>query len=143
MRDIVTTFNKDGEILMVTGGVPYQPEHYEVKDKLHHPYDFSPIILFGREDEVKKSDRNCVYDDRMFQWDSKKYDKALESASDKNGMMHWNNKKAVQKLMDEYYGKGTHRVYMVVEWCNVSNGYPYHSVHYVRTKNKSTKSLDI
>jgi hypothetical protein len=114
---------------IVDGFRAFQPENYEIKSRHEYPYSYSPRILFGNEDKVSGS----VYSDRLYQWDSKKYDSLCEK--------HWGNRgqhfaerctepKKIEEFLSDYLGKKI-TLTMVVEWCNVSNGYPLWSLHYV------------
>jgi hypothetical protein len=113
-----------------TMAIPYKPEEYEIKSKYSHPYSYSPIIIFG--DESVKAD-DAIYSDRMFQWDFEKTEKLLMKHFGERSQ-HFNDKDPamIEKFLQERFNYPNLKLHMIVEWCNVSNGYPLWSFHYSR-----------
>lgn len=103
----------------------YKPEEHGERTKSEHPYSYSPIIVFGNE----TPGTTCVYDDRMYSWDSKKMQK-LSKKHLGAGDFSCQSPKKVEAFLAEYFNKPNLKLHMIVEWCNVSNGYPYWSFHY-------------
>jgi hypothetical protein len=114
----------------MTVSMPYQPERYEYKSKFDYPYTYSPIIIFG-EDTGKEQE--CVYSDRMFQWDYEKTEKLLIKYFGSPGQ-YFNDKDPAQieKFLQERFDYPNLKLLMIVEWCNVSNGYPLWSFHFTK-----------
>lgn len=119
----------DGKSHM-TMAIPYKPEEYEFKSKYSHPYSYSPIIIFG-EDNGKEQE--CVYSDRMFQWDYEKTEKLLMKYFGKPSQ-YFNDKDPaiVEKFLQERFGYHNLKLLMIVEWCNVATGYPLWSFHFTK-----------
>ena len=120
---------KDGK-RYVTMARPYKPEKYEYVSKFERQYDYSPIIIFG-DDTGEETE--TVYSDRMLQWDYKKTDKLLMKHFGKRSQ-HFNDKDPalVEKFLQERFDYPNLKLLMIVEWCNVSNGYPYWSFHFTK-----------
>ncbi len=97
-----------------------------------HPYSYDPFTVWGGPDE---SCNGSVYTDRMSQWDYQKYSKLGQEVFGNQGEMRWftdYGPEAVEKFMRLYFGNETVKLTRIVEYCNLSTGYPlwrldYHS----------------
>lgn len=111
---------------------PYHPEQWEVRSKYEYPYSYSPFIIYGHEiKNTNINDHGTVYSDRMFQWDYKKTNRWLKKIFG-NENQYFNNKDPalVEKFLQKRFNYPRLRLDMIVEWCNLSNGYPLWSFHY-------------
>jgi len=89
------------------------------RTKTSCPYSYDPIAHYI----VEKPCTGGVYDDRMQQWDYDKFAKAAEMATG-GSRMYFQSPKMVQKFIDVYYEQAGRSVVLIIEYCNVSNGYP-------------------
>jgi hypothetical protein len=106
---------------------PYQPHKYEVLSREEHPWSYSPIIIFGNDEEL-----SGIYSDRIEQWDEKltKTLYAKHMGKDFHGNYAFAKPEQIQAFLRERLNKPTLVLKTVVEWCNQSNGYPYWSFHF-------------
>lgn len=101
------------------------------RDRHEYPYSYSAYYIW-RVGSVKHKDGvDCVYDDRMRQWDSKKYEKALIP----NKRFPEYTPKDASKFLTEYFGKPIEAT-ALAEGCNVGNGYPYWIFYYKDAETK-------
>ncbi len=109
---------------------PYKSDDYEFRSKEEYPYSYSPIILFGQEDD----NTTCVYSDRIEQWDRTLTDKLYEKHMGKNFHGDYSDADPVQveAFLKERLKHPNLKLITVVEWCNPSNGYPYWSFYYTK-----------
>ncbi len=108
--------------------VPFRPKEYEIRskhDERYH-YSYSPFIVWGED----IPEQGCVYTDRLFQWDPEKFDKlCLKHFGNVSQYFNDRNHELVEAFLSDYLGKKV-KLGMIVEWCNVSSGYPLWSLHY-------------
>jgi hypothetical protein len=98
-----------------------------------YPYSYDPFTVWGgRNPKCNGS----VYTDRMSQWDYKKFSETGLKVFGNPGNLRWFaagcDPEKVQKFMRLYFGNNTIELTRIVEYCNISNGYPvwrldYHS----------------
>lgn len=89
------------------------------KTKYTHPYSYDPFVLWKGKGDANGS----VYTDRLYQWD---YEKA-----DRLGKKHmpgkrWDNAQPsqIEAFLREYLDAPDLKLVKIIEYCNVSNGYP-------------------
>ena len=69
---------------------------------------------------------NGDYSDRLFQFDSAKYDRCCMSAFGNKGQYFGDrDPKAIQQFLSLYHERPQLRLEYVIEGCNPSSGYPY------------------
>ena len=102
-------FNLDGE---------------EVKrTPISHPYSYEPFVQWI--DDYNKEKGHTVYSDRMFQWDSEKYNKCCDEIFGNHGQYFDNrNPDKINQFLNKYFGKEV-KLTAILQYCNVSTGFPY------------------
>lgn len=92
------------------------------KTKHTHPYSYDGFVQWrgGSNDEAN----GTVYSDRMSQWDYEKND-ALKKKHFGNVSDYFSGRqpKDIEAYLSDYFGKPV-KLILVMEYCNVSNGYP-------------------
>lgn len=88
-----------------------------------YPYSYDPFVVF-KSTTFDKSD-SYVYSDRMMQWDRDKFAKACEEVWNNTGQMfHSRTPEEIERFLSIYFDKEV-ELTLIMECCNVSNGYPY------------------
>lgn len=104
------------------------------RGKHDHPYTYSGFV----QERVHPNEvaDGTVYTDRLLQWDYKLTRKLLtkyfdNGTTDKGGDW-WNNRSAsrIQEFLRERFDNPKLTVVLVMEYCNVSNGYPLWRIDY-------------
>lgn len=97
------------------------------KTKEEYPYSYDAFVVYGRRDEEKCN--GSVYTDRLYQWDHEKT-KSLN-------IKDWtSNFKGIEAFLREWQGHEKLELLQVVEYCNVSNGYPTWRLDYYYEEKK-------
>lgn len=94
-----------------------------VKTKYEYPYSYDPILQYGTV-ESKKCD-GSAYSDRMYMWNPDKFDQCFHKAfGHQSDYFSDKSPSQIQSFLREYYDNEKLVLVRVVEYCNVSNGYP-------------------
>lgn len=97
----------------------------EVKrNQLDYPYSYDPFVTFrnGENEEIN----DTVYSDRLFQWDSQKYNKLCKKHFGNEGQyFDGRSPSIIEKFLQDYYGNKNLKLILIEQGCNVSSGYPY------------------
>ncbi len=103
------------------------------RTRLTHPYSYDPFTVWGGKNEKCN---NSVYSDRMRQWDYEKYNRIGQALFNTGDMAWFNtgNAKKIEQFLREYNGDNTLELTRVVEYCNVSTGYPVWRLDYYKPK---------
>lgn len=116
-----------GTIWQYAGGVDEHGRPVQ-RTKESHPYNYDGFVQ-ERCGENREANAT-VYTDRLLQWD---YDKTRALAKKHfkdtgidDGGDYWGQRraKAIEGFLREWNDDPTIRVILVMEYCNVSNGYP-------------------
>jgi hypothetical protein len=93
------------------------------RNKYAHPYSYDEFVMWANGYNKEKD--HAVYSDRLFQWDSKKYNKCCKEVWNNEGQ-YFNNRepKDIERFLSLYFGQET-KLTLILEGCNISNGYPY------------------
>jgi hypothetical protein len=95
----------------------------ERRTKQQYPYSYDPFTTWGSRDPRCNG---SVYTDRMDQWDHDKFislgKKILGEVP--NWFGTWCNGAKVEEFLREYMGKPNLKLTRVIEYCNMSTGYP-------------------
>lgn len=90
---------------------------------IDYPYSYDEYLLWRHDYHKDKS--KTVYSDRLYQWDSKKYDKCCEEIFGNHGQYFDDrNPKDINKFLNMYLGKEV-KLTAVLQGCNRSTGYPF------------------
>lgn len=99
------------------------------RSRASHPYPYSPYVMYrnGGNEEIK----TCVYSDRLFQWDSKKYNELCEKHFGNTGQ-HFSSRSpdTIEKFLKDYMDDQSLKLIVIQEGANMSSGYPYWVFHY-------------
>jgi len=93
------------------------------RTKEQYPYGYDAYVVW-QEGHIKgKGD--CVYSDRLFKWDTEKYNESCKKVWSNTGQNFGSrNPKDIEKFLSEYYDKEV-KLTTIMEGCNASNGFPY------------------
>lgn len=112
-----------------TGLTPGGPDHEGIhygeyhsgKTKFSHPYSYDPFYIW----KSNTKPNNTYYTDHLYSWDYKKHNELCKKHFGDEGQ-RWNrrNPLKIQEFLREYTGNQELILCRVIEYCNVSNGYP-------------------
>ena len=97
-----------------------------------HPYSYDLYYTWGalptQEDEP---DVISVYSDRMYQWDSEKFNSCMRKHTGTESQL-WNSisPAKLQNMFREYFDKPNLKLVRIFNGCNHGNGNPLYLVHY-------------
>lgn len=88
----------------------------------NYRYSYDAYVVIKIDDKYE----HCVYSDRLFQWDSAKYNKLCLKHFGNEGQ-YWDNRsyKKTQAFLRDYYNNQKLKLIGIMTGCNVSNGFPY------------------
>lgn len=101
-----------------------------------HPYSFDEYVIW--KGEYEKSDE-AVYSDRLFQWDSEKYEKCLKEAEEMIGQkLKFDDKNGAETFLSLYFG---YKVILtaIMRGCNHYDGNRFYIFFYRKKEAKSQK----
>jgi len=88
-----------------------------------NPYNYDTFIMIG-EPNIERTTSSC-YTDRLYQWDSKKYnDSAMEVFGNEGQFWSQRSKSDIEKFLKLYFSDETIDLVRVLQTCNHSSGYP-------------------
>ena len=98
------------------------------RDRYSYPYSYDPYVEWMGD--YQKGVSHPVYSDRLWQWDSKKYDRCCNEVWGNEGQ-YFNNRKSkdIERFLSLYFEKEV-KLTVIMQGCNVSNGYPYWIFYY-------------
>ena len=103
------------------------------KSKLEHPYSYSGFVLWrgGENEEVDST----IYSDRLTMWDLKKHNELCLKHFGNKGQ-HWNNRdpEKIEAFLKDWCEDEGLKLILIMEYCNVSNGYPLWRFDFSKTK---------
>lgn len=97
------------------------------RPKNRYPYSYSPFRIYKRN---WSSNDLSVDSDRLFEWDSEKYDRLSEEVFGNTGQYFFRRyPEEIQLFLQRYFNR---RILItgIMECCNASNGYPYWTFYY-------------
>ena len=118
-------FGNDGEMHPLNA---YKPKEYEYRSRHEYPYSYSPFIVWGQDINCE-----CVYTDRLFQWDHKRTcDLLIKHFGSENQYFNCKRPELVEKFLQDRLDLPKLKLMTIVEWCHMGNGYPLWSLHYIK-----------
>ena len=94
------------------------------KPKNKFPYSYDGFILhrFGPNSEFDST----AYSDSFKLWDNEKFN-SLKEKYFKNKGDYWptSEPKLIEKFLQEFFDNSDLKLIFIMEYCNISNGYPY------------------
>lgn len=92
------------------------------RDPWEYPYSYDTYVLWRGDYNKKKA--HFVYSDRMFSWDSKKFNECLEKVfSNKGQDFSSRPPKKIEKFLSLYFDKEI-KLTAILQGCNHSSGFP-------------------
>jgi len=93
------------------------------KTKEKYPYSYDPYVVW--KGDYDKNRDGATYSDRLLQWDYDKYNRCCREVwKNERQSFSERNPKDIEKFLSLYFGKEI-ELTVLMEGCNVSNGYPY------------------
>jgi len=121
-------------------GIEYYPEQVDLdgvpvrRNKFDFPYSYDPFVVWARNFDKLNSD--CVYSDRLMQWDMNKFNECCKKAfGDMRQGFTSRNPYDIQSFLSDYLGRNI-QLTAIMEGCNVSSGYPYWIFFYDKEERK-------
>lgn len=101
------------------------------KDKFPYSYDGYVTHRFGSNDEANMT----LYSDRILQWDYEKTRELMGKHFNNKGD-YWNGRdpKSIESFLREYTGDPNLKLILIMEYCNVSSGFPLWRFDIKKTK---------
>jgi hypothetical protein len=93
------------------------------RDKWQYPYSYDGFITWrgGKNEEVNST----IYSDRLLQWDMKKYDELSKKHFGNAGQIFYDRQpKDIESFLRDWTGDIKLKLIFVMEYCNVSSGFP-------------------
>ena len=93
------------------------------RTKQEYPYSYDGFVSW-RGGENKEAN-NTIYSDRLLQWDFAKHDRLCEKHFGNKGQ-YWNSRepKLIEAFLRDWLVDQNLKLIFVMEYCNVSSGYP-------------------
>jgi len=93
------------------------------RTKRSHPYSYDGFVQW-RGGENKEA-TSTIYSDRLLQWDFDKHDELCMKHFGNEGQ-YWNDRdpKKIEAFLRDWTDDQTLKLIFVMEYCNVSSGYP-------------------
>jgi hypothetical protein len=107
------------------------------RPKHDYPYSYSPYVNWQHpKAELLEKQNAGFYTDRAFTWDHEKYNDLCQKHFGDHGQ-YWNNRapSLIQLFVRDYNDDQSLILTKVIEYCNVSNGYPVWYLGYYSEKN--------
>lgn len=88
-----------------------------------HPYDYDSFVLW--KGEYHKEFSHVAHSDRLYEWDSKKFDSCCKKVFGNTGQLfNKRSPKKINKFLNMYLGKEV-VLTAILQCCNQSTGFPY------------------
>lgn len=92
------------------------------RTKASHPYSYQPFEVWRSDKEQGDSG---VYSDRLYQWDSQKFNACCREVWGNEGQYFDDRSpEDIERFLQLYFDKPGIRLTRIVECCNQSSGYP-------------------
>jgi len=87
-----------------------------------YPYSYDAYVIH----KTKESYEHSVYSDRLFQWDTEKYNKLSKKHFGNIGQyFSERSPRQIEEFLKDYYNKPDLELVGIMQGCNIGNGYPY------------------
>lgn len=88
-----------------------------------HPYNYDEYVVWKEKGcDIKNS--SAVYSDRLYQWDSKKFNECCEKVGQIGQYFHSTSRPKIQEFLSLYFEKEI-KLTAIIQGCNQSSGFPY------------------
>lgn len=103
------------------------------RSKCEYPYSYDGFVTW-RGGENKEAN-GTIYSDRLLQWDYKKYNELSKKHFGNEGQIFYDRQpKQIEAFLRDWTGDENLRLILVMEYCNVSSGYPLWRFDYAKSK---------
>lgn len=94
-----------------------------------HPYSYDGFVNWKTDEKAN----SCIYTDRLLMWDFDKHDRLCQKHFGNEGQ-YWNDRepKLIEAFLQDWCDNPDIKLVMVMQHCNLSNGYPVWSLHYIQ-----------
>lgn len=94
-----------------------------------YPYSYEPFLTNRLLPQSQAN--SSVYSDRLYQWDSEKFNKlCLKHFGDQGQCFYDREVTKIEAFLREYNNKPELQLVSIEQGCHVSNGYPFWVFHY-------------
>jgi hypothetical protein len=104
-----------------------------VRTKQSHPYSYDGFVTYrnGKNEEST----GTIYSDRLLKWDYEKSRSLMKKHFNESGD-YWDRRDPlkIQSFLREWTGDNELKLVLVMQYCNVSNGYPVWRFDYAASK---------
>lgn len=104
------------------------------KTKKDYPYTYDPFVIWQSKDYHKKIDKlDTVYTDRIFYHDCNLHDELCKKHFGNTSQI-WANrdKDKIELFLRDFFNAPKLELFLVMEYCNVSSGYPLWRFDYMQ-----------
>jgi len=103
----------------------YRDENGNLVNRTKEKYPYSYDFFVTYDNRSKVITNNTVYSDRMWEWDSVKYDKCTKEIWNDCRQVFFNSSpQDIEKFLQLYFNNGNLILTLIMEGCNQSSGYP-------------------
>jgi hypothetical protein len=104
-----------------------------IKTKQSHPYSYDPIVLYEGNPAPENTEPGTIYTDRLLQWDYDKHN-ALCTKHFGNEGQWWDQREPadIEAFLRDWCNDADLILVKVVEYCNVSTGFPTWQLNYAK-----------
>ena len=98
-----------------------------------YPYSYDPFAVY--KDPAFTDADECVYSDRIRQWDWEKFNRCCEAIWGNCGQyFHARKPDEIERFLRMYFDDESIKLTGIEECCNFGNGYPYWGFYMRRMK---------
>jgi hypothetical protein len=131
--NVMLRMDKMGRVMMVSGGYVDLEGNPVKRTKEDYPYSYDSFVVW--KENYCKEKSNVVYSDRLLQWDYNKFGECCMEVWGNQGQMFYDrNPKDIEAFLSKYFSKEI-KLTVIMEGCNVSNGYPIWTFIYETIEN--------
>lgn len=96
-----------------------------VRTKIDHPYNYDGFVQW-RSTETTDARKSTIYSDRLFSQDHVRFNALCEKHFGNKGQ-YWEQRdpELIEAFLCDYFYKPDLKLYLIMEYCNQSSGYPY------------------
>ena len=87
------------------------------------PYSYDGFVVYRNGENSEAN--NTIYSDRLLQWDYAKYNRLSKKHFGNEGQIFFDrDPKKIEKFLQDWMGNPKLKLIFIMEYCNVSNGFP-------------------
>lgn len=94
------------------------------RNPFSHPYNYDEYVIW-KDENFNNEKYSAVYSDRLYQWDSEKYNRCCQEVFANKGQQFYQREpKEIEKFLSMYFEERI-KLTAVMQGCNQSSGFPY------------------